>query len=144
MTTLSDLIGADTQPWMSTPGRNCDTDRLFPREVQFKADQWFPTDHRETPERAATLCAGCPVSAKCLEFALARPELEGIYGGTTTGQRNKARRAAREGRERRELRPCGTSAGYMRHRRAGQDACADCKAANAEASRVKSTKRRAA
>ena len=99
---LTDLIGADTQAWMSTPGRNCDTDRLFAKEVQFKADLWFPSEKRETPDMAATLCAGCPVVARCLEFALARPELEGIYGGTTTSQRAKARRAAREARARRE------------------------------------------
>lgn len=101
MTTLSDLIGADTQPWMSTPGRNCDTTGLGPHDIRRHADHWIPTGRYEKPELAATLCAGCPVIADCLKYALGRPDEEGIWGGTTTAQRVKARRTAREARARR-------------------------------------------
>lgn len=102
MTTLSDLIGADTQPWMSTPGRNCDTGGMDAREIRKHADVWIPTGRNEIPETAATLCAGCPAAAMCLEFAMARPELEGVWGGSTTKQRVKARRKAAETRARAE------------------------------------------
>jgi WhiB family transcriptional regulator, redox-sensing transcriptional regulator len=43
---------------------------------------------RATPDEAATeLCHACPVREDCLDFALARPELVGVWGGTTQMER---------------------------------------------------------
>ena len=36
---------------------------------------------------ARQTCAGCPVKAQCLEFALADRSLQGYIGGTTDAQR---------------------------------------------------------
>jgi WhiB family redox-sensing transcriptional regulator len=42
--------------------------------------------------QALALCTGCPVRQPCLEWALARPEVYGIWGGTTEEQRRARRR----------------------------------------------------
>ena len=52
-------------------------------------EDWFPV--HETPERAEALCAGCGVLELCRELAMRRPE-HGIWGGTTTAERQNARR----------------------------------------------------
>ncbi len=44
--------------------------------------------------RAKAVCAGCPVRAECLEFALANDERWGVWGGTSERQR-RAMRAVR-------------------------------------------------
>jgi WhiB family redox-sensing transcriptional regulator len=46
-----------------------------------------------TTARAKAVCSGCPVTAECLDFALADPDAVGIWGGTT-GQDRRAMRAA--------------------------------------------------
>jgi WhiB family redox-sensing transcriptional regulator len=38
------------------------------------------------------LCDGCSVRQECLEAALADPELVGLWGGTTEGERREIRR----------------------------------------------------
>jgi WhiB family redox-sensing transcriptional regulator len=43
-------------------------------------------------ERAKQVCAGCPVRRACLEWAMARNEKEGIWGGLDEGERQRARR----------------------------------------------------
>lgn len=51
---------------------------------------------RETRERnAAPICAGCPVRAACLEYALARPERWGLWGGLNEDERAAERRRRR-------------------------------------------------
>ncbi len=47
--------------------------------------------------RALELCAGCPVVAECLEYALSMPATGdfGIWGGTTEDQRTELRRKRR-------------------------------------------------
>ena len=42
---------------------------------------------------ARRLCAGCPVRAECLAYALEAPEEVGIWGGTTANERAATRRA---------------------------------------------------
>lgn len=44
---------------------------------------------------AKAWCDLCEVKAECLAYALERPALYGVWGGTTESQRNRARRAAR-------------------------------------------------
>jgi WhiB family transcriptional regulator, redox-sensing transcriptional regulator len=41
--------------------------------------------------RARAVCALCPVTRQCLEFALSRAEA-GVWGGTTEDERNAASR----------------------------------------------------
>jgi excisionase family DNA binding protein len=53
---------------------------------------WFGGDQRETTI-AKGLCAGCVVQLPCLEFALGRPELLGVWAATTPGERAAMRRA---------------------------------------------------
>ena len=46
---------------------------------------------------AVAVCRRCDVQAECLEFALARPSLDGVWGGSTPDQRQDRRRAMRQG-----------------------------------------------
>ena len=41
--------------------------------------------------RARAVCNSCPVSVECLHYALADPELEGVWAGTTTRERRDLR-----------------------------------------------------
>ena len=52
---------------------------------------WFGGDQRETV-RAKRICAGCAVQAPCLEFALLRPQLVGVWAATTPAERAALRR----------------------------------------------------
>lgn len=65
------------------------------------ANLWFPTSGRpaDSPraESALGICRRCPVASDCLSFAMARPELHGIWGATTDLERKRAR-AEHEGR----------------------------------------------
>jgi WhiB family redox-sensing transcriptional regulator len=44
--------------------------------------------------RAKAVCAGCAVRAECIRFALAHPDVQGIWGGTTDDERRKLSRSA--------------------------------------------------
>jgi excisionase family DNA binding protein len=55
---------------------------------------WFGGGHRETLQ-AKGICADCPVQGPCLEFALSRTDLLGIWAGTTSNERTSMRRARR-------------------------------------------------
>ena len=57
------------------------------------ADLWFPArGDLVALAIARTVCHRCPVAGDCLAYALARPNLIGIWGGTTDDERNKLRR----------------------------------------------------
>jgi WhiB family transcriptional regulator, redox-sensing transcriptional regulator len=45
--------------------------------------------------RAKVICAGCPVSSECLDFALTHDQTHGIWGGTTAEDRQRERRRRR-------------------------------------------------
>ncbi len=47
--------------------------------------------------RALALCAGCPVRAECLEYAVTTYQDDGIWGGMTASQRIRLRRKGRGG-----------------------------------------------
>ena len=48
---------------------------------------------RHTPSEAVlATCADCPVHEECLAYALAQPDLVGVWGGTTERERRKIRR----------------------------------------------------
>lgn len=59
------------------------------------ADLFFPVasggSSLAQEARALAVCRTCPVTRKCLEFALSRSEA-GVWGGTTEGERHAVRR----------------------------------------------------
>lgn len=84
---------------------------------------FFPEkNQRAQLQRALTICHACPVRALCLDAALKRGEVHGVWGGISE-------------RARRQLRPDqraswhGTAAGY----RARGCRCSACSIAHAEA-----------
>lgn len=55
-------------------------------------DYWF-ADTKTTADEAAyarSVCAICPVSARCFQYAMSHPEVEGIWGGTMFHERRTA------------------------------------------------------
>ena len=52
---------------------------------------FFP-DSEADAGPAQEVCAGCPVRAQCLEFALATRQHDGIWGGLTETERRRLRR----------------------------------------------------
>lgn len=61
---------------------------------QTDPDAFFP-DKGGTPQIAKDVCARCPVVGECAAFAMARPSLEGVWGGMTQRERQLARYANR-------------------------------------------------
>jgi excisionase family DNA binding protein len=55
---------------------------------------WFAGGAHETV-LAKGICAGCSVQSECLEFALSRPDLLGVWSSTTPNERAAIRRARR-------------------------------------------------
>lgn len=58
--------------------------RFFDTELFFSGD----------PTPAKRVCASCPVTAQCLEFAL-QAEVTGVWGGMTSRERNRLVRMVR-------------------------------------------------
>ena len=44
-------------------------------------------------ERARAICVACPVRQECYEYAMADPDLVGMFGGFTAKERREMRRA---------------------------------------------------
>ena len=74
---------------------------------------------------AKRVCAGCPVAAECLAYAVNLGEHHGIWGGVAEKQRRKIRSRAFA----RVADRCGTTAGYMAHYRHGTAICEPCRLA---------------
>jgi WhiB family redox-sensing transcriptional regulator len=62
-----------------------------PRKLSAQADH-------EQRHAIATYCNPCPVKAECLAYAMDRPEVFGVWGGTTPQERLQDRRDARYSR----------------------------------------------
>ncbi len=62
---------------------------------QHPTQWWFAGDQREAA-LAKAICSGCAVQKPCLEFALARPDVLGIWAATTANERASVRRRRRE------------------------------------------------
>lgn len=56
---------------------------------------FFP-ESEEDAGPAKAVCAGCPVRMRCLDFALATRQDDGIWGGLTETERRRARRRRQE------------------------------------------------
>lgn len=97
---------------------------------------FFPPDHMALPLEAARVCWSCPVKTTCLTYAYEHPELQGVWGATTTRQRNAMRIHAERKYRRRvlkegEYRPghCGTATASKAHYARGEKPCRPCRAA---------------
>ncbi|MFG2211034.1 WhiB family transcriptional regulator [Streptomyces sp. NPDC048638] len=88
--------------------------------------------HDDTQAAAARkVCAGCPLADYCRTQARDNREW-GTWGGETSAERAAAGHppAGWRGRGHKiQLKPCGTTAAYRRHLRAGQKPCRACKTA---------------
>lgn len=51
----------------------------------------FVVDQGDSTKYAKRLCAGCPAKSPCLQYAIERPDLFGIWGGTTQTERKEMR-----------------------------------------------------
>jgi hypothetical protein len=62
---------------------------------------WFPPrgDNRAT-RVAKRACGHCPFARPCLDYALADPQLYGVWGGTTYDDRKEIRREQANARRR--------------------------------------------
>ena len=90
---------------------------------------WFP-EKGESNTAAKKICHRCDIEAACLTIALADPELEGVWGGTSHRERQTMRALATH-----RVRPIkhGTPSGYRTHTRRGEDICELCRDARAAA-----------
>jgi WhiB family redox-sensing transcriptional regulator len=57
-------------------------------------DEFFPLAGDLVPAEIMALCRACLVRDECLAYALADPELIGIWAGTTGRQRQRMRKRA--------------------------------------------------
>ena len=106
--------------------------------VGVPVEVFFPTYEGSTLQ-AKRICAGCPVVAECLQYALDNDELDGVWGGLSAAERWRGRERHPSGRA---PAVCGTEAGYSRHRRITfTPVCDACRAAHNAASRGRKSRR---
>lgn len=109
---------------------------------------FFPTQgaNFHTIRAACKVCETCPVLPECARWVMTLPpDTQGVWAGMTHKQRDQLREIPEIRRKyppilkaKRGEPECGTSAGYARHRRAGERPCADC----TEAERLRSRQNR--
>lgn len=58
---------------------------------------FYPPDQVGS-DAAKTICAGCPVRAVCLEYALETREKYGVWGGCSERERRRIAKARRDNR----------------------------------------------
>lgn len=67
------------------------------------AELFFPSDVTgpaiQQADRAKMVCAACPVSGECLDWALATRQHDGIWGGLGEDKRRTLRRTRRRGQQ---------------------------------------------
>lgn len=89
--------------------------------VSHPKEWWYPerwnTGSGHGYAQARIVCQACPVRENCLTEALERNEQFGMWGGMTPQERGVHNNK------------CGTTAGYIRHWRAGEPPCEPCLAA---------------
>jgi WhiB family redox-sensing transcriptional regulator len=71
----------------------------IPLCAEIDPDIFFPVDHLEgtitrfefysNEREAKAICASCPFTLQCLAYALKNPDTQGIWGGTTQGDRRR-------------------------------------------------------
>ena len=76
---------------MTTPFEPTDTESGWETDGlcrQVDPDLWFP-DIGERDTDAKHICADCPVTEKCLDWALATDERFGVWGGLSPAERRR-------------------------------------------------------
>ncbi|WP_460404972.1 WhiB family transcriptional regulator [Actinophytocola sediminis] len=61
--------------------------------AQTDPEAFFPEDGANA-RAAKAVCRSCPVVAECLRYAVARPALTGVWGATSSLERQQLRRVA--------------------------------------------------
>jgi WhiB family transcriptional regulator, redox-sensing transcriptional regulator len=89
------------------PGQRSRIDSSWRDDAQCRfadLDLFFPnsTVGIEEIQAAKELCQSCPVQSPCLDYALVTNQENGIWGGTTEGERRRLRRAWLADRRRRK------------------------------------------
>jgi hypothetical protein len=95
--------------------------------------EFFPHDGWN-PAPALAVCADCPVKQPCFQYARRLHINEGVWGGHVLPVGSDPMRFTRS--------PCGTPAGYRRHRRAREEACLPCADAHWKAKNPSGERRR--
>ena len=65
---------------------------FFPSEERYGKANWQGSPLVQAQLRAKAVCAQCPVAAECLDYAMAEPSLEGVWGGTIERERRRLRK----------------------------------------------------
>lgn len=92
---MTDILNIHSPEWMAEAkcaGRPTSNHPADLRAYGIEVDVRWQPDGATQEDRAVRNCAGCPVLTKCLSFAMADPDLTGVWGGTTTAQRVAYRR----------------------------------------------------
>ena len=62
--------------------------------TEMDGEFWFPEPDWKPSVMALKVCEGCPVRARCLQYAMENRIEDGIYGGVPAATRAKLRRLA--------------------------------------------------
>lgn len=57
--------------------------------AQIGGDLWLPDSGGHSSPLAKRICQGCEVRFECLEYALAQPGIQGVFGGLTDKERGR-------------------------------------------------------
>jgi WhiB family redox-sensing transcriptional regulator len=114
------------------------TDRWLDRAAcrDLDADEFFDDGADLGTEAAHEACRRCSVRSECLADALETGDT-GFRAGTTPAERRSMRRKTPKPVSPFAGPEHGTEAGYLRHRRADEDACEWCKGAHAVAEQLR-------
>ena len=104
--------------------------------AQVDPDLWFP-EKGQGNTAAKAICHRCDIETACLAIALADPEIEGIWGGTSQRER-QVLRGSGVPKIRAPINH-GTTGGYRTHQRRGETVCPECKAARSAAYQKRKT-----
>ena len=83
----------DSTPWSELSPAGEETWRQDALCAETDPEAFFPEKGGSTRE-AKRVCSGCEVRAECLEYALAKDERFGIWGGLSERERRRLRRAS--------------------------------------------------
>lgn len=126
MGTMTALRPFEPTPWMEHPDRGC---------KNYTPDDFHPLQGNQpggpaglTINQLKNICHTCPVEMECRTYAVQRPDLLGVWGGSSENER----RNWRNGRTRRRprIRKHGTITGYQQHRERNETPCPACTSAH--------------
>lgn len=94
-------------------------------EFHFARARARKSNPRARMDQALSFCKVCPVVNECLADAVKNRE-SGIRGGQLVTDGRIVRLPVPTPQPQRPLKPCGTNAAWIRHRRAGEEPCIPC------------------